>query len=58
MSDAEFHETMASLQFAGHAVKWFVHRKGHFSKRRGFVSQSLAYQDARESGMVVTPDFA
>lgn len=58
MSDSEFHDTMSSLQFQGYCVKWFVHAKGHFSKRKGFISQAIAYQVARESGLMVTPDFA
>lgn len=50
MSDAEFFDTMESLQFSGHAVKWFVHRKGHFSKREGFHSRAIAFQIAAERG--------
>ena len=58
MSDAEFFDTMESLQFSGHAVKWFVHRNGHFSKRLGFHSRAIAAQIAAERGMTMTPDFA
>ena len=58
MSDAEFFDTMENLQFSGHAVKWFVHRKGHFSKRDGFNSRAIAAQIAAERGMTMTPDFA
>lgn len=58
MPDAEFFDTMESLQFSGHAVKWFVHRKGHFSKREGFHSRAIATRIAAERGLEVTPDFA
>ncbi len=57
MSDAEFFDTMESLQFSGHAVKWFVHRKGRFSKREGFNSRAFATRIAAERGLRVTPDF-
>ena len=56
MTDAEYIETMSSLQLSGHRVKWYVHAKGHFNKRRGFDSQSVAEHHATE-GLVVTPDF-
>lgn len=58
MTDAEFFDTMESLQFSGHAVKWFVHRKGHFSKREGFNSRVIAAQVAAYRGLTMTPDFA
>ena len=58
MSDAEFFDTMESLQFSGHAVKWFVHRKGHFSKREGFSSRAIAAQVAADRGLTMTPDFS
>lgn len=57
MSNAELFDTMETLQFSGHDVKWFVHRKGHFSKREGYYSRAIAEQIAAESGSVVTPDF-
>lgn len=58
MSDAQFKDEMESLQFSGHAVKWFVHAKNRFAKREGYFSRAIAESVAAGKGFIVTPDFA
>ncbi|MFA7334868.1 MAG: hypothetical protein WC130_11340 [Kiritimatiellia bacterium] len=57
MSDAQFADDMDSLQFAGHGVKWYVHKRGRFSRKEGYHSRNIAEQIARQKGAIVTPDF-
>ncbi len=57
MTDPQFKDQMESMQFAGHPVKWYVHRRDHFSKKRSFYSRHVAETVAASEGLQVTPDF-
>lgn len=57
MTHSEYLDTCESLQFQGHVVKWYVHKKGHFNKHKGFFSRSIAESLVRE-GDVLTPVIA
>lgn len=57
MSDYQFLEDMESLQIAGRAIKFYAHKKNHFSHRHGFFSRAICEAYAREKGFVVSADF-
>ena len=57
MTDAQFADDMESLQFTGYGVKWYVHKRGRFSRKEGYYSRNIAEQIARQKCAIVTPDF-